>query len=248
MASCKTLGYVHSLESFGSVDGPGVRFVVFLQGCALRCKYCHNPETWAEGGEEWTAEALFQRVYRYRNYWGKKGGITVSGGEPLRQLDFLTEFFTLARAKGVHTALDTAGQPFRPEEEDFLFMLLRLRSRGECAVMEGALRGAQRELVKPEIENLLMILGETGQAHIARPGLEDLVFEIHIAMYDEICETLSRCVREGTGAAQAFREAVEAARFLWERVLDMDYGSMEIVKLDEMLPVAERLVQRLRTL
>ena len=139
-------------------------------------------------------------------------------------------------------------QPFRPEEEDFLFMLLRLRSRGECAVMEGALRGAQRELVKPEIENLLMILGETGQAHIARPGLEDLVFEIHIAMYDEICETLSRCVREGIGAAQAFREAVEAARFLWERVLDMDYGSMEIVKLDEMLPVAERLVQRLRTL
>ena len=80
MASCKTLGYVHSLESFGSVDGPGVRFVVFLQGCALRCKYCHNPETWAEGGEAWTAEALFQRVYRYRNYWGKKGGITVSGG------------------------------------------------------------------------------------------------------------------------------------------------------------------------
>ena len=67
MASCKALGYVHSLESFGSVDGPGVRFVVFLQGCALRCKYCHNPETWAEGGEEWTAEALFQRVYRYRN-------------------------------------------------------------------------------------------------------------------------------------------------------------------------------------
>ena len=118
----------------------------------------------------------------------------------------------------------------------------------DASALEGALRGAQRELVKPEIENLLMILGETGQAHIARPGLEDLVFEIHIAMYDEICETLSRCVREGTGAAQPFREAVEAARFLWERVLDMDYGSMEIVKLDEMLPVAERLVQRLRTL
>ena len=84
-------------------------------------------------------------------------------------------------------------QPFRPEEEDFLFMLLRLRSRGECAVMEGALRGAQRELVKPEIENLLMILGETGQAHIARPGLEDLVFEIHIAIGDvvELAEVFS---------------------------------------------------------
>ena len=105
MAACDPkppVGYVHSLESFGSVDGPGVRFVVFLQGCALRCKYCHNPETWAaEGGEEWTAEKLFQRVYRYRNYWGKKGGITVSGGEPLRQMEFLTAFFELARSKGV---------------------------------------------------------------------------------------------------------------------------------------------------
>lgn len=113
MQACNTPGYVHSLESFGSVDGPGVRFVVFLQGCALRCRYCHNPETWScEGGEAWTADKLFAHVYRYRNYWGKKGGITVSGGEPLRQIEFLTEFFRLAHAKHVHTALDTAGQPF----------------------------------------------------------------------------------------------------------------------------------------
>ena len=117
MQPCNPIGYVHSLESFGSVDGPGVRFVVFLQGCALRCKYCHNPETWADGGEEWTPEQLFQRVYRYRNYWGKKGGITVSGGEPLRQMDFVTRLFQLARAKGVHTALDTAGEPFRQDPE-----------------------------------------------------------------------------------------------------------------------------------
>ena len=118
MQLSEPIGHVHSLESFGSVDGPGVRFVVFLQGCALRCKYCHNPETWAtDCGEEWTAEQLFQRVYRYRNYWGKKGGITVSGGEPLRQMEFLTKFFTLAHKKGVHTALDTAGQPFRTDPE-----------------------------------------------------------------------------------------------------------------------------------
>ena len=85
MPLCNLIGHVHSLESFGSVDGPGVRFVVFLQGCALRCKYCHNPETWAcEGGEEYTPEALFQKVYRYRNYWGKKGGVTVSGKSECR--------------------------------------------------------------------------------------------------------------------------------------------------------------------
>ena len=105
-------GRVHSLESFGLVDGPGVRFVVFMQGCAFRCKYCHNPETWGKGGSTWTARQLFDKVYRFKSYWRNNGGVTVSGGEPLLQMDFLTEFFTLLKAKGVHTAIDTAGQPF----------------------------------------------------------------------------------------------------------------------------------------
>lgn len=106
-------GYVHSLESFGLVDGPGVRYVVFLQGCKMRCKFCHNPETWsAEGGEEYTAEELFKKAYRYKNYWKQNGGITVSGGEPLLQIHFVTEFFRLAKQKGINTVLDTAGQPF----------------------------------------------------------------------------------------------------------------------------------------
>ena len=109
-------GNVHSLESFGLVDGPGVRYVVFLQGCALRCKYCHNPETWAGGGSQWTARQLFDKVYRYRQYWKDNGGITVSGGEPLLQIDFVTEFFKIAKMKKVHTAIDTAGQPFTMEE------------------------------------------------------------------------------------------------------------------------------------
>ncbi|MDO4268265.1 MAG: pyruvate formate-lyase-activating protein, partial [Eubacteriales bacterium] len=113
-------GYVHSLETFGLVDGPGVRTVVFLQGCRMRCQYCHNPETWSmTGGEQWTAKALFEKVYRYRNYWKNNGGITVSGGEPLLQIDFLTEFFTLAKKKGVHTTLDTSGNPFTREEPFF---------------------------------------------------------------------------------------------------------------------------------
>lgn len=114
-------GFVHSMETFGLVDGPGVRFVVFLQGCRMRCRYCHNPETWKlERGTPWTADKLFSHVYRYKSYWNKKGqpngGITVSGGEPLLQIDFVTEFFKKAREKGVHTALDTAGNPFTLEE------------------------------------------------------------------------------------------------------------------------------------
>ena len=111
-------GYVHSLESFGLVDGPGVRYVVFLQGCKMRCKFCHNPETWsAEGGDEYTAEELFKKAYRYKNYWKQNGGITVSGGEPLLQIDFVTEFFRLAKQKGINTVLDTAGQPFSENAE-----------------------------------------------------------------------------------------------------------------------------------
>lgn len=115
MPACEPVGRVHSLETFGAVDGPGVRFVVFLQGCAMRCQYCHNPETWAAGGVEWTADALFRHAWRYHTYWGKNGGLTVSGGEPLRQIEFVTALFRRARAKGVHTALDTAGQPFRQD-------------------------------------------------------------------------------------------------------------------------------------
>ncbi|MDO4942691.1 MAG: pyruvate formate-lyase-activating protein [Lachnospiraceae bacterium] len=110
-------GKVHSLETFGLVDGPGVRFVAFLQGCKMRCKYCHNPETWdINGGTEWTASQLFQRAYRYHNYWKDNGGITISGGEPLLQIDFVTELFRLAKEKGIHTALDTSGNPFTKEE------------------------------------------------------------------------------------------------------------------------------------
>ncbi|MBR1390677.1 MAG: pyruvate formate lyase-activating protein [Lachnospiraceae bacterium] len=112
-----TVGKVHSLETFGLVDGPGVRFVVFLQGCHMRCQYCHNPETWnLDAGETWTPEDLFQKVYRYKNYWGKDGGVTVSGGEPLLQIDFLIEFFRIAKEKGVHTTVDTSGNPFTLEE------------------------------------------------------------------------------------------------------------------------------------
>ncbi len=110
-------GRIHSFESFGTVDGPGIRFVVFLQGCPLRCQYCHNPDTWGAGGEEYSAEEVVTRALRYKNYFGDKGGVTVTGGEPLVQIDFVIELFTLLKAKGIHTCVDTSGITFNPNSE-----------------------------------------------------------------------------------------------------------------------------------
>lgn len=116
----QTIGYVHSTESFGSVDGPGIRFVAFMQGCRMRCEFCHNPDTWnMGGGTPYTPEELLEEALDYREYWGANGGITVSGGEPLLHIDFLIEFFKLAKAEGVHTALDTCGQPFTYDQPFF---------------------------------------------------------------------------------------------------------------------------------
>lgn len=113
-------GYVHSLESFGSVDGPGVRYIIFLTGCAMRCQFCHNPDTWdMKKGTLYTTDELLKKAMKYRSYWKNDGGITVSGGEPLLQIDFLTELFRKAKANGIHTTLDTSGNPFTREEPFF---------------------------------------------------------------------------------------------------------------------------------
>ena len=103
-------GRINSIQTLGTVDGPGVRFVLFMQGCPLRCAYCHNPDTWNfSGGEEVEAEDIFKKIMRYREYFGKDGGITVSGGEPTVQADFVRELFLLCQGAGIHTALDTSG-------------------------------------------------------------------------------------------------------------------------------------------
>ncbi len=103
-------GRVHSVQSMGTVDGPGVRFVVFFQGCPLRCGCCHNPDTWSfEGGQEMTAQEIVKKAERCRPYFGKQGGITLSGGEPLMQVAFAHAIFSLCRECGIHTCLDTSG-------------------------------------------------------------------------------------------------------------------------------------------
>ena len=111
MKGCDLMtGRIHSIQSLGAVDGPGVRCVVFLQGCPLRCVYCHNPDTWdPTGGEEIDTDALVRRVLRFRPYWKNGGGVSVSGGEPLLQAPFGAEFFQKLHEQGVHTALDTSG-------------------------------------------------------------------------------------------------------------------------------------------
>ena len=113
-------GYIHSTESFGSVDGPGVRFIIFVNGCPMRCQFCHNPDTWKmQDGEERTTDELLKTALRYRSYWKKEGGITVSGGEPLMQMDFMIDLFKKAKAEGVHTNIDTCGAVFTREEPFF---------------------------------------------------------------------------------------------------------------------------------
>ena len=113
-------GYIHKLESFGSVDGPGVRYIIFTSGCPMRCQFCHNPDTWnMQSGTLYTADELLKKAIRYRSYWGSKGGITVSGGEPLMQTDFLIDLFKKAKEMGINTCLDTSGNPFTRKEPYF---------------------------------------------------------------------------------------------------------------------------------
>lgn len=113
-------GYIHSIESFGTVDGPGIRFVIFMQGCPLRCLYCHNPDTWnLNSGKEISADEILGEYLKNLPFY-KNGGITVTGGEPLLQIDFLTELFVKAKKHNIHTCIDTSGITFSKENQDYL--------------------------------------------------------------------------------------------------------------------------------
>ena len=117
-------GYIHSKESFGTVDGPGIRYVLFMQGCPLRCKYCHNPDTWERGGIPITVEEVLGEYEKNKVFYAK-GGITLSGGEPLLQIDFATALFAAAKEKGIHTCLDTSGITFDPHHTEKIDALLQ---------------------------------------------------------------------------------------------------------------------------
>jgi pyruvate formate lyase activating enzyme len=129
-------GNIHSIESFGTVDGPGTRFVISLQGCPLRCVYCYNPDTWAVNeGTPMTAEEVFVQYEKNRGYY-KEGGITVTGGEPLLQIDFLIELFEIAKEKDVHTCIDTSGAVFDKEDSVLLDKLDTLMELTDLVMLD----------------------------------------------------------------------------------------------------------------
>ncbi len=175
-------GRIHSTESFGSVDGPGIRFIIFLKGCAMRCRYCHNPDTWdAQGGELMTVNDLLERAERYRSYWGTEGGITVSGGEALLQMDFVTELFEEAKRRGINTCLDTAGQPFRSDAA-YLARFDRLMDATDLVLLDlkHMDNEAHRRLTGHGNENILQLaqhLSRRGTPvwvrHVLVPGITD---------------------------------------------------------------------------
>lgn len=175
-------GAIHSTESFGSVDGPGIRFVIFLKGCSMRCRYCHNVDTWDPHSDDMrTAEELLDQAERYRSYWGKEGGITVSGGEPLLQIDFLLELFQKAKERGINTVIDTAGQPFT-RDEPFFSKFQELMKVTDLLLMDLKHIDPEehRKLTGRPNDNILdmfRFLSDTGKPiwvrHVLVPGITD---------------------------------------------------------------------------
>lgn len=172
-------GYIHSTESFGTVDGPGIRFVVFFQGCPMRCKYCHNPDTWTPGeGEKRTAESILKEYDGLKEFL-KGGGITCTGGEPMLQIDFLTELFEKAKSKNIHTCLDTSGITFTPDNTEKFERLLRSTDLVMLDIKHID-PVKHKELTKQENENILKFARfvsdrgvEIWIRHVVVPGITD---------------------------------------------------------------------------
>lgn len=165
---------IHSLESFGTVDGPGIRFVVFLQGCPMRCMFCHNPDTWdvdAPVQYKMSPEELYNEVKKYKNFI-KKGGVTISGGEPLMQAEFVAEFFKICQQNGIHTALDTSGAIFNDKARKVLdftdLVLLDIKTTDDT--LHKSYTGCTRDNNHRFLEYLQSIGKPTWIRHVVVPG------------------------------------------------------------------------------
>lgn len=176
-------GRIHSLESFGTVDGPGTRFVVFVQGCPMRCAYCHNPDTWSMvGGKVMEAEEIIEQYERNKPFYQNGGGLTVTGGEPLMQVDFLIELFTLAKERGIHTCIDSSGIAFKPDNTAFIEKLDKLMPLTDLVMLDIKHIDPEKhkELTSQPNEGILAFcsyLNEKGVdmwiRHVVVPGITD---------------------------------------------------------------------------
>ena len=177
-------GRINQLESFGTVDGPGIRFVVFFQGCPLRCQFCHNPDTWepnlegvennGKGSGEFTPDELVEEVLRYKNYI-RTGGVTATGGEPLMQPEFLREFFRLCKEEGIHTCLDTSGAIYNEKALAVMeytdLVMLDLKTLDDN--LHKTYTGATRENNHRWMEHLQKIGKPTWIRHVVVPTITD---------------------------------------------------------------------------
>lgn len=176
------VGNVHSIETFGTVDGPGVRFVVFLQGCPMRCLYCHNPDTWEVGmGQPMSTDAILEEYDKYKAYL-KDGGLTCTGGEPLLQMDFVTELFQKAKVRGIHTCLDTSGITFLPNNKKSVQKFDALLAVTDLVLLDLKHIDNEKHIALTSQENTRILafakyLSEQGKdiwvRHVVVPGITD---------------------------------------------------------------------------
>ena len=175
----KQTGRIHSVESFGTVDGPGIRMVIFFQGCPMRCLYCHNPDSWdMRGGIEMTVEELLEQFERNRPFY-RNGGITASGGEPLAQITFLSSLFEEAKKREIHTCLDTSGGVYKKERREEFERLFQVTDLVLLDIKHSDAKG-HKELTALEQMPVLEFAGALEMAqipliirHVIVPGITD---------------------------------------------------------------------------
>ena len=187
-------GKITDIESMGSADGPGIRLVLFMAGCKIRCLYCHNPETWTdEGSKEISAEEILQKFKKYSNYYGETGGVTFSGGEPLLQSKFLLEAIKLLKSEGIHVAIDTAGVASGYEEVLDLVDLVILDIKAVEAEEYKFVTGREIDEFKTFLSSCVKKNKKLWFRQVIVPGIND--DEKHVLMLKDFAKTIPNVER-----------------------------------------------------
>lgn len=242
------IGKIHSIETCGTVDGPGIRFIIFTQGCPLRCKYCHNPDTWKlSDGKDSDSESLISEIKKYRSYMEfSSGGVTITGGEPLMQSEFVSEIFKRCKEEGIHTALDTSGQASIDIAKKVLdytdLVLLDLKS-----INPNIFKDLTKADLEPSIEFLNYLREQnikTWIRHVIVPGITDNLIDLEnlakfIASYENIEQIellpfhkMGEFKWESLGYNYELNDVLEPSNELMEKSIEIfkKYNPNKIVK------------------